>query len=223
MIFAGAAVASLGVAEALRPRRRLVLLKDTTIEKSLPDRFGPWASQVTSGLISPELSGSLTQALYSEIVPRLYFHDNEPSGVMMLAAYGDTQSDLLQLHRPEFCYPAVGFDLELSQAAMVPLARGTQLPVRRVVASREGRVENIVYWTRMGEALPRSAGEQRITRIQQSIEGYVPDGILMRFSALGDSAESFAILDRFIPTFLAAIAPSPRRAFVGTRLAQSLS
>jgi EpsI family protein len=221
-IFAAAAVASLGTAEALKPRRRLVLLRGTTIEASLPKQFEDWGSEATSGLVSPELSGSLTRALYSEIVPRLYFHDLEAKGVMLLAAYGDTQSDLLQLHRPEFCYPAVGFTLNLSQPATVPLGGKEVLPVRRVVAAREGRTENIVYWTRMGEDLPRSAGEQRLTRIRQSINGYVPDGILMRFSALGESEAAFATLDDFIPRFLKAIAPAPRQAYVGTRLAAAL-
>lgn len=222
IIFGGLGLAALGVSEALRPRNKLRLLQGGTIDQALPERVGAWSSERTSDYIGPELSGSLTRALYSEIAPRTYFHDETGEGIMLLAAYGDTQSDLLQLHRPEFCYPAVGFNLRMSEPTTVALGGGASLPGRKVVAYTQERVENIIYWARLGEALPQSAGEQRNTRIVQSIEGIVPDGILVRFSALGDSAESFQMLEAFIPEFLRAIPIARRKAFIGTKLSQSL-
>lgn len=223
LIFGGMGLAALGTAEALRPRRRLKLLQGTTIKASMPARFGPWSSEESTDYIGPELSGSLTRALYSEIVPRTYFHDETDEGVAILAAYGDTQSDLLQLHRPEFCYPAVGFNLSENRAIKMPLGNGALLPARKVVATRSGRTENIVYWTRMGEDLPQSAGEQRTTRIRQSIEGYVPDGILMRVSALGDSEPAYELLGQFIPAFLHAMTVQRRKPFIGSKLAQTMA
>lgn len=222
LIFGGLGVAALATTEALRPRRRLKLLQGTTIDKALPNRFGAWSSEKSTDYIGPELSGSLTRALYSEIVPRTYFHDETEDGIAILAAYGDTQSDVLQLHRPEFCYPAVGFNLRENRALQVPLGNGATLPARKVVAYRDGRTENIIYWTRMGEALPQSAGEQRTTRIRQSIEGYVPDGILMRLSAVGESEPSYELLNQFIPQFLHAMTVQTRKPFIGTKLAQAM-
>lgn len=221
LVFGALGVAALGTAEALRPRRKLRLLQGGTIDQALPDKVGLWSSERTSDYIGPELSGSLTKALYSEIVPRTYFHDETGDGIMLLAAYGDTQSDLLQLHRPEFCYPAVGFNLRMSEPATVALGGGALLPSRKVIAYTQERVENIIYWARLGEALPQSAGEQRQTRINQSIEGVVPDGILVRLSALGDSDESFRMLETFIPEFLRSIPPVRRKAFIGTKLTQA--
>jgi EpsI family protein len=221
LVFGALGVGALGTAEALRPRHKLRLLQGGTIDAALPDKVGPWASERTSDYIGPELSGSLTRALYSEIAPRTYFHEETGEGIMLLAAYGDTQSDLLQLHRPEFCYPAVGFNLRMSAPATVALGGGAILPSRKVVAYTAERTENIIYWARLGEALPQSAGEQRRTRITQSIEGIVPDGILVRFSALGDSDAAFRTLETFIPQFLRAIPPVRRKAFIGTRLTQA--
>jgi EpsI family protein len=223
VVFGALGVAALGTSEVLRPRHKLRLLDSGgTIDKSLPDKFGVWSSERSSDYIGPELEGSLTRALYSEIAPRTYFDDETGDGVMLLAAYGDTQSDLLQLHRPESCYPAVGFNLRMSEAATVQLGGGLTLPGRKVIAYTNERNENIVYWTRMGEALPQSAGEQRRTRISQSIDGIVPDGILVRLSALGDSDYAFGVLERFIPQFLRAIPMTRRKAFIGTKLAKAL-
>ncbi|TAL29123.1 exosortase-associated protein EpsI, V-type [Phenylobacterium sp.] len=224
LIFGALGVGALGAAEALRPRHKLRLLQSgVTIDKSLPESFGTWSSERSADYIGPELDGSLTRALYSEIVPRTYFDDETGDGVMLLAAYGDTQSDLLQLHRPESCYPAVGFNVRLSEPATVALGGGVMLPARKVIAYTKERTENIIYWTRLGEALPQSAGEQRQTRIDQSIEGIVPDGILVRLSALGDdSNESFKMLEKFVPQFLRSIPMARRKAFIGTKLSNAL-
>jgi EpsI family protein len=222
LVFGALGLAALGTAEALRPRRRLKLLQDGTIKEALPVTFGPWSSEESSSFIGPELSGSVTQALYSELVPRTYFHEPTGEAVMMLAAYGDTQSDLLQLHRPEFCYPAVGFNLEMSRPEQVRVGEGLVLPSRKVVAVTQERTENIIYWTRMGEDLPQSAGQQRAARINQSMQGIIPDGILMRLSVAGESEPAFELLEQFIPALLRAIPLPKRKAFIGTKLSTAI-
>ena len=90
LVFGAMGLAALGVSEALRPRRKVKLLQSGTIEAALPVAFGSWSSEKSSDYIGPELSGSLTRALYSEIVPRTYFNDETNEAVMILAAYGDT-------------------------------------------------------------------------------------------------------------------------------------
>ncbi|WP_337188893.1 exosortase-associated protein EpsI, V-type [Phenylobacterium sp.] len=222
LILGGLALASLGAAEALRPRNRYILLKNTTVDKTLPLQFGAWEGRPVEDLIGPELAGRLAQTLYSETVARVYFDPNTGASVMLLAAYGDTQSDLLQLHRPESCYPAVGFSLEFAQSINLPLPGGSLLPARRVIATTQERRENILYWTRMGERLPRTGGEQRVARFENSVQGYIPDGILIRCSAMGASEQGFAVLDRFVPELLKAVAVDKRPALVGTRLAREI-
>ena len=222
IVFGGMGLAALGLAETLRPRKRLLLLKNGTIDEALPVKFGQWSSEKSDGLVNPATAGRLTRALYSQLVMRVYSNEPTQTDVMVLAAYGDTQSDLLQLHRPESCYPAVGFTLKLSQPAMLDLGGGAKLPIRRVVAAMDGRVENIVYWTRMGEELPQSGPEQRNERISNSIHGFVPDGILVRSSLVGETSTAFGILDSFVLEMLKAIPASKRMAFVGTKLANAV-
>jgi EpsI family protein len=220
VMLAGLGVAALGTAEILRPRKRLVLLKSgATIAEAIPPEFGHWESN-NADLVSPEQAGRLAKTLYSETVGRAYDNTEDGSTVLILAAYGDTQSDLLQLHRPESCYPAVGYTLELSQATTVDVGGGEKIPARRVIATMEDRRENIIYWTRLGERLPQGGGEQRDARLANAMDGYVADGILVRCSVIGESDEAFATLRRFIPEMLRSVKPALRPALVGTRIAQ---
>jgi EpsI family protein len=218
LLIAGLGLAAAGAAEALKPRRKLMLLRGGTIAQGVPATFGSWTAEGSDSLVSPDQAGRLSKTLYSEIVQRIYSDQATGVTVMLLAAYGDTQSDLLQLHRPESCYPAVGFNIESSVPASVKLSGGPLLPVRRVVATAAGRRENIIYWTRIGEELPLSGKEQRQVRLENAMHGFVGDGILVRCSMVGESAPSFAVLEAFIPALLAATARQTRPALIGTRI-----
>lgn len=219
---AGLGLAALGAAEALRPRKRLVLLKNgAKIAQAIPPQFGAWVSN-NADLVSPEQAGRLARTLYSETVSRAYDNMEDGSTVLILAAYGDTQSDLLQLHRPESCYPAVGYTLAMSKPTALQVGSQT-LPSREVIATMEDRTENIIYWTRLGERLPQGGGQQRDARLANAMQGYVADGILVRCSVLGESAEAFATLRRFIPEMLRAVSPALRPALVGTKISQQLA
>lgn len=224
LLIGTACVGAAALAYGLKPRRRLTLLPQGKMEDLLPITFTGWSAEASDGLVKPKSEGELAATLYSEMVGRVYHEAATGESVMMLVAYGDTQSDLLQLHRPEACYPAVGFELISSKPALLKAAGGAQVPVRRVVARAPGRQENIVYWTRMGEYLPGNGSEQRSVRLKTAMEGYVPDGVLIRFSVAGENAdEAFAVMDRFIPALLAAVAADKRRALVGTRLAKTMN
>lgn len=222
LLLAGLGVGALGLSEALRPRQRLVLLKKGNIDSAMPREFGDWVAH-DANLVSPAQAGRLATSLYSETVSRIYENQVDGSAVMILAAYGDTQSDLLQLHRPEICYPAVGFSLELSEPVTVPIGAGVPLPARKVIAVSEDYVENIIYWTRLGERLPQSGGDQRDARLANAMDGFVADGILVRCSATGERRAGFNLLNRFIPSFLRATARDARPALIGTRLAQAVA
>jgi EpsI family protein len=222
LTFAGLGLAAAATAEGLRPRRRLILLKNGTIEASLPKRVGPWEVDAGQNIVTPDLAGKLARALYKEIVAKTYYDTADGASMMLLAAYGDTQSDLLQVHRPEVCYAAVGFDIRSSTPKDLVLGPQAVLPVRQVVATAQNRTENIVYWTRMGETLPQSARDQQKARFLNAVHGYVADGILMRFSMIGDSDACFERLSAFIPAFLGQIPESQRPPLIGSALAVTM-
>jgi EpsI family protein len=219
LVMGAAGLAAAGTAFALEPRQVQNLLGNRQMSAVLPAEFANWTSQGDDGLVRPETQGKLASRLYSELVSRIYMNHADGEEIMMLVAYGKTQSDLLQLHRPESCYPAVGFSLALAEEAPIPLPGGLAIPARRVVAERFGRRESIVYWVRLGEYLPANASDQRLVVLQTSMQGFIPDGALFRFSSVRDDEKAFEHLDSFIAGLVTATSPKQRNALIGSKLA----
>lgn len=219
-----ACVASAGAAYALRPRQELSILGERSLEEIIPRQFKHWSSEDVTGLVAPKIEGSLASKLYSQTVGRVYRNNTSGDEVMMLLAHGQSTTDELQLHRPESCYPAFGFVLSGNEPTTLSLARGVALPARRLVARAPGRQENIVYWSRIGEFLPVSRREQRRDRLRASLSGYVADGLLARFSALGENTPaSLRLLEGFIVSLVAAVPASARDALIGSERAKALA
>jgi EpsI family protein len=114
---------------------------------------------------------------------------------------------VVQVHRPEVCYPVGGF--ELSETRKVSLAvLGKEIPANLFTADGPGRTEQVLYFTRLGGSYPRSWAEQRWTVAQANLAGRIPDGMMMRVSLLGrDQAAAFKTLSQFASQFIVA---SPR-------------
>lgn len=223
MIIGGACLAAAVGAEAARPRHRLTLLaEDQSLEKAIPRAFGRWKVREGEGIITPQSEDSLAAQLYNQSIGRFY-ENADGDVVMLLIAYGNTQSDTLQLHRPEVCYPAFGFEIVENRPTQIPLGNGAMLPARNLLASVPGREERISYWTRIGEYLPVSNGEQREMRFRTALAGIIPDGVLVRISNTApDDAKGFALNSRFAADMMAAIPPSVRPALITTAKAQQL-
>ncbi|HEY0447075.1 MAG TPA: EpsI family protein [Allosphingosinicella sp.] len=219
----GMLLAASGTAYALTPRRKLSLLNGADLGKMIPRSFGGWSEVPTDALVVPQTEGSLSARLYSQTVGRVY-QNSENEIVMMLIAYGDTQSDQLQLHRPETCYPAFGFDIEAARPVPIPLAPGVAIPARRLTALTDVRREQIMYWTRIGEHLPASEAEQRLMKLRTAFAGWIPDGVLVRFSNVSRDPEvGDRVNARFAAAFVDQIPPAARRVLMGTALSQRLA
>ena len=207
---------------AWTPRERMSLLGNRDMEKLIPGAFGQWRELPTSALVVPDEEDSLAARLYTEQVGRIYANaDNDV--VMLLIAYGGTQSDALQLHRPEVCYPAFGFEVRNGRDVPIPLARDVQIPGRSLVAVSNMRTEQILYWTRVGEHLPSTGAEQRWARLRSEMSGTIPDGILVRISSVGTDAQRGLDLNRSLATdLMKAVGPDARRLLLGTQVAKTL-
>lgn len=216
VLIGGAGIAAAGAAWGLTPRAALNLLGDAKLADIVPERFGRWVSESSDKLVQPKTEGKLADLLYSDTLTRIYTEAGTGAAVMMLMAYGSTQSDLLQLHRPETCYPAFGFRIERSAAVRLDIAERA-LPVRELLAVGPARTESILYWTRVGDQLPTSNEEQRIARLRMAMAGYVPDGLLARFSIEGRKAGGFRQLGDFARELLAAIPTTRVAGLIGRR------
>ena len=217
-------MAALTTAEALKPRRTLKLFKGGEFLDIIPKEFGAWRTDSAGEIVIPKTPGSLADRLYSSSVARTYVNNNNRAPVMLLIAYGAAQSDLLQLHRPEACYPAIGFNLTHRRLIQLPLVEGaTSIPAVELTARSGQRVEDIVYWARLGEFLPQTAGQQRRDRLSAAMQGYVGDGVLVRASALrsGVSPE-FEQVAQFLGDLTKAMSNENRKALIGTERAATM-
>lgn len=225
LIVGTACLAGAGVAYALQPRRHISLLeRGRTVEEIVPRAFANWKSQDVTDLVAPKIEDSLASRLYGETVGRVYRSSDSGAEVMMLLAHGDTQSEDLQLHRPEICYPAFGFSIAQSAVTNVDLGANVAIPSRRLVAEAPDRQETIVYWSRLGEFLPLDRHQQQLDRLKTALKGDIADGLLARFSILGpDSAGGVATLERFIPLLVRAVARDHRDVLIGSQRAAALA
>ncbi|HWY60334.1 MAG TPA: EpsI family protein [Rhizomicrobium sp.] len=225
IIIGAACVLGAGAAALLKPRRYVSLMPPgKKLSDILPLGFEDWKSQDLSDLVAPETPDSLAARLYGETVGRMYQQQSSGHEVFMLMAHGGIQSNELQIHRPEVCYPAFGFTLTESAPLQIPLAGSVLVPGRRLVAYSSQRQETIAYWTRLGETFPTSVQEQRLQRLETAMHHYIPDGLLARFSVVGpDATTGLRVMMQFIPRLVAHVAAGQLGPLIGTSRALLVS
>lgn len=205
--------ASAGAYAAL-PQVRYAPIDEQKFESWIPEKIGPWTVESSSGVVLPP-PDALSDRLYDNLVTRTYVMPGGPA-VMLLIAYNNKQDGVLQLHRPEVCYPAGGFNLSSTQPVLLTLAPGRDIPANVFTAEGAQRTEQVLYWTRLGENFPRRWLDQRMSVMEANLKGEIPDGVLMRVSLIDtDQARALELLRRFLATFFS-VAPRPlQRVLVG--------
>ncbi len=216
-----AMVLAAGLAFAAKPRTRVAdQSPKVDLEVVIPKTFGNWKldERVVPILPSPDAKAVLDR-IYSQTVSRTYVNESGER-VMLSVAYGGEQSDSMQVHRPEVCYPAQGFSVLKSLKGVMETQFG-QLPIRRLVASQGPRVEPITYWITVGDQVARSNWEQKLAQLSYGLTGKVPDGLLFRISTIDrDEQRAYSVQEAFVRELLAQIDADARVRLVG-RLGQS--
>lgn len=214
-------VASSGLALKLKPEQRLADQEPAVkLEEVIPKQFGAWHLDTSIVPVnpSPDVKSRL-DAIYSQTLARSYA-DGAGHRIMLSIAYGADQSgDGSQVHRPEFCYTAQGFQI-LSNRIGDMLTPFGQLPVRRLLAVQGPRNEPITYWITIGDKATLPGLSRKIQQIAYGLTGKVPDGMLVRVSSIDNNTEeAYRVQERFIADMLAGMDPSTRVRVAG-RLGQ---
>ena len=209
-------LASAGIASALRPTIRLAdQLAPINLAAMVPEAFGDWREQRnhTNQVVNPQQK-QLLDKIYSETLSRTYVN---AAGyrIMLSIAYGKDQSDALQLHKPEVCYPSQGFQLLSKQADTLDLL-DRPITAVRLETSLEQRFEPITYWTVVGDQVTTGGLNKKLTEIRYALQGTIPDGMLVRVSSIDNgSKNAYAIHNQFATQMVNAIAPEHRQRFAG--------
>lgn len=213
LLIGGSALLAAGTAYARMPRRPMMSIADGQLDKIVPLKIGDWTYETASGLVLPP-PDQLARLLYDQQLTRSYSAPDQPP-VMLLMAYGSSQGGMLQIHRPEICYPASGFRLSETSVTEIPLSGGHAVAARQFTGSSDTRTEQVLYWTRIGERLATSWSGQRVAVIRQNLAGSIPDGLLVRLSMVSnDAAQSQATMKSFAKTMLEALPLAKRRMLI---------
>jgi EpsI family protein len=162
---------------------------------------------------------TMLEKLYDQTLSRTYV-DRSGRRVMLSIAYGGDQSKALQLHLPEVCYVAQGFQMLRNGDGVLPTRFG-RLPVKRLVARQNARNEPITYWITIGDKAVLSGIEQKLQRLAYGLSGKIPDGMLVRVSTIEpDAGAAYRVQDRFVEQMLEALSATDRARLLGANVDQ---
>ena len=210
----GAMLAAAGTAAARIPKPNNPALKPDAFKALMPDTVGDWKFAQSSGLVLPP-DDALSARLYDNLITRAY---TNPAGqvMMVLVAYKNFQNGVLQIHRPEICYPAGGYQLSPTEPTEIQIGPGREMAANSFSAAGGERDEQVLYWTRIGDEFPVRWREQRLAVLRANLVGINPDGMLARVSmANNNMAASKPLMTGFIRDLRIAAPPAFRRILFG--------
>lgn len=185
ILIGGICLLTAATAFARLPRHHIANLGSGKLEDLIPNRFAGWEFASASGLVLPP-QDQLRDQVYSQLLTRTYTMQGGLE-IMLLVAYNAGQDGVVQIHRPEVCYPASGFQLTENKEHSTRLSPIRSVPSRCIVAENSIRKEKIIYWTRVGKYFPRKWSEQRLAVFEQNLQGSIPDGLLIRISSINEN------------------------------------
>lgn len=209
--------AAAGMALALKPTAKIADAgPKIDLEVLIPKTFGDWKidETIVPIMVSPEVRAKLDQ-LYGQTLTRTYIN-NAGRRVMLSIAYGTNQgSDDFQVHRPEFCYTAQGFQVKKSVEDTLNYGSGI-LPIRRLEAIQGPRNEPITYWITIGDKATLPGLGRKLTQLSYGLTGKIPDGMLIRVSSISPNTnQEYQLQDQFVNEMLDAVDPAQRVRLTG--------
>ena len=210
------AVCTAALAGALVPTIRVADTRPKTpLSELVPASFGEWVEDRSMPVVlpAPDVQANLNK-VYNQVLARTYVN-KQGYRIMLSVAYGGDQSDGMQVHRPEVCYPAQGFEVQRVWADDVQLA-DRSIPVTRATTRLGPRIEPLTYWIINGEQVIRPGFGARLVQLQYTMRGKIPDGMLVRVSSIDpEMKRAFEMQDRFSRDMAQALDPAFRIRIVG--------
>jgi EpsI family protein len=208
-----------GLSVAAKPRTRVADEgPKIDLEQIVPKAFGEWAvdERVVPVLPSPEQQALLSK-LYNQTLARTYLND-KGERIMLSIAYGGDQSDSMQVHRPEVCYAAQGFQILSEMRGLLQTQFGS-IPVKRLVARQGGRIEPITYWVTVGDKPTYPGLRQKLVQLTYGLTGKIPDGMLIRVSSIDRrNTDAYELQVGFVRDLIASLDIDNRKRLIGAPL-----
>jgi EpsI family protein len=203
-------------AMTLRPSHRIVDEGSAVnLETMLPKQFGDWQEepQHSGQVINPQQQEMLDR-IYTQLLSRTYIN-SKGERIMLSIAYGADQSDAKQLHYPEVCYPAQGFQVISSSTGVVNTDFG-DIRVKRILTVMGNRSEPLTYWSTVGNKVVVGNKETKLEQLRYGFRGQIPDGLLFRISSITSDVEAgYASQQSFTQDLIATLPERDRLKLAG--------
>lgn len=210
-----------GLAVALTPKTKVADQGPRIdLETMIPKQFGEWRvdESVVPLQVSPDVQAKLDK-IYNQTLSRTYIN-GQGQRIMLSIAYGSDQSDSMAVHKPEVCYPAQGFEITQKRKATLAIA-GTSLPVVRLVAQHNSRIEPITYWITVGGETVTGGLDRKLAQMRYGLTGNIPDGLLFRISNIDpDPTRAYELHANFASDMFQVLNTAHRTTLFGKHTAQ---
>lgn len=209
-------VATAITAYSMTPRKYLADQRvKVELNQLVPETFGDWREfKQTSGQIINPQQTALLDKIYSQTLSRSYVN-SQGAIVMLSIAYGANQSQGLELHYPEVCYSAQGFQILAKEKDVLETEHGSIL-VKRLMTKLGARAEPVTYWTTLGDVIVRGGLQTKVGQIQYGLDDLIPDGLLFRVSSInGVARDGTELQNQFVKDLLSAVPQSTRLRLAG--------
>lgn len=186
------------------------------LETLIPTHLADWVllPDATTQIIDPEQQQTIERT-YSQTLSRTYAN-GQGYRVMLSVVYGKTQRGNLQLHHPEICYPAQGFEVLSNTTSTFRTPFGS-IPVRQLQTRLNStRVEPVSYWAMVGDEVVLGSLQRKLIEMRHGLAGYTTDGLLFRISSIdSNAARAFYQQQQFVTQMLNAMPAHERHVLAG--------
>lgn len=207
--------ATLGV--VLKPNQMTSIpSEEINLQNMIPTTFEGWKTEDSrSSGFRPDVQAEIDK-IYSQVLDRTYIN---PDGqrIMLSIAYGRDQDNGSQLHRPEFCYEAQGFQVGNAHDGSVATGFG-KVPVRHITATLGSRIETVTYWITVGHKATLPGLGRKLAQLSYGLSGEIPDGLLVRISSIDtgtDSKAAYQLQQHFVIDLMRSVGGSARTRLTG--------
>jgi EpsI family protein len=169
------------------------------LESIIPVEIGEWSEQkeLVAAVINPQAL-ELINKIYTQSLSRTYRNKNGDR-IMLSLSYGTDQRDGMQVHYPEICYPAQGFQILSRHQNQIVTPAGAIAVTRLETNLANSRYEPVTYWTTVADKVVRSGMDKKLAVLDFGLRGEIPDGLLFRISSIDtDTQHAYALQDSFV-------------------------
>lgn len=204
------------LAFSVKPTHKIVdEIGRINLEEIIPREFEGWKEleQQVGNIVNPQQKVVL-QRIYDQTLSRTYVNKSGQY-IMLSIAYGEDQSDAKQLHLPDVCYPAQGFQIRESTRGEIKTSFGT-IPVKRLFTVMGVRNEPLTYWTTVGNKVVLGGYESKKAQLSYGFSGYIPDGLIFRVSNItNEQEEAYHVQEQFVNSLLSQLSKATRERVAG--------